>query len=265
VRVTVDNAYVLSSWPQLFRGRDIFVRIDTGVGRGHHDHVRTAGTRSKFGVQLSEARMLAGLAQAAGARITGLQAHVGSGVFDVTSWEHTARVLADCARGFEDLEVIDVGGGLGVPERPEQAGVDLAKLDTLLMAVRAEHPKLAVWLEPGRYLVATAGVLLARVTQLKSKGGVRFVGVATGMNSLIRPALYGSYHEIANLSRLGEPATELVKVVGPICESADVLGHDRLLPLTREGDVLLFANAGAYGHAMSSHYNLREPAAELLL
>jgi diaminopimelate decarboxylase/aspartate kinase len=190
---------------------------------------------------------------------------VGSGVFDVTSWEHTARVLAAAARGFEELQVIDVGGGLGVPEHPEQPGVDLAKLDTLLMAVRAEHPQLEVWLEPGRYLIAAAGVLLARVTQLKSKGGVRFVGVATGMNSLIRPALYGSYHEIANLTRLGEPATEPVSVVGPICESADVLGHDRLLPVTREGDVLLVANAGAYGHAMSSHYNLRDPAPELFL
>jgi diaminopimelate decarboxylase/aspartate kinase len=82
------------------------------------------------------------------------------------------------------------------------------------------------------------------------------------MNSLIRPALYGSYHEIANLTRADEPATELVNVVGPICESADVLGHDRLLPLTREGDVLVIANAGAYGHAMSSHYNLRAPATE---
>jgi diaminopimelate decarboxylase/aspartate kinase len=265
VRVTVDNTYVLERWPQLFRGHDIFVRIDTGVGRGHHDHVRTAGTRSKFGVQLSESRVLAGLAQAAGARITGLQAHVGSGVFDVTSWEHTARVLAGAARGFEDLKVIDVGGGLGVPEHPEQPGVDLGKLDTLLSAVRAEHPNLEVWLEPGRYLIATAGVLLARVTQLKSKGGVRFVGVATGMNSLIRPALYGSYHEIANLTRLADPATEVVNVVGPICESADVLGHDRLLPVTREGDVLLVANAGAYGHAMSSHYNLRDPAPELFL
>jgi diaminopimelate decarboxylase/aspartate kinase len=265
VRVTVDNAYALAQWPQLFRGREIFVRIDTGVGRGHHDHVRTAGTRSKFGVQLSELRMLVGLAQAAGARVTGLQAHVGSGIFDVTSWEHTARVLAQAARGFEDLAVIDVGGGLGVPERPDQPGVDLAKLDTLLAAVRAEHPDLEVWLEPGRYLVAHAGVLLARVTQLKSKGGVRFIGVATGMNSLIRPALYGSYHEIANLTRAEDAATELVSVVGPICESADVLARDRLLPVTREGDVLLFANAGAYGHAMSSHYNLREPAAELFV
>ncbi len=108
-------------------------------------------------------------------------------------------------------------------------------------------------------------MLLARVTQLKSKGEVRYVGVATGMNSLIRPALYGAYHEIANLTRLEEPATELVNIVGPICESADVLGHDRLLPPTREGDVLLIANAGAYGHCMSSHYNLRDPAEELVL
>ncbi len=265
LRVTVDNPYQLSAWPQLFKGREIFVRVDTGVGRGHHDHVRTAGTRSKFGVQLSELRMLAGLAHAAGARISGLQAHVGSGVFDVTSWEHTARVLAQAARSFEGVRVIDVGGGLGVPERPDQAAVDLAQLDTLLQAVRAEHPHLEVWLEPGRYFVAAAGVLLARVTQLKTKGDVRFVGVATGMNSLIRPALYGSYHEIVNLTRLDEPATEVVNVVGPICESADVLGHDRLLPVTREGDVLLIANAGAYGHAMSSHYNLRAPAAELFV
>jgi diaminopimelate decarboxylase/aspartate kinase len=85
------------------------------------------------------------------------------------------------------------------------------------------------------------------------------------MNSLIRPVLYGAYHEIVNLSRIDEPATELVSVVGPICESADTLGHDRLLPPTREGDVLLIANAGAYGHAMSSHYNLRAPAPELFI
>ena len=265
VRVTVDNGYALTSWPQLFRGHAIFVRVDTGVGRGHHTHVRTAGTRSKFGVPIAELGEFARLAHNAEVRIVGLQAHVGSGVFDVTSWEHTARLLAGAAQGFADLRVIDVGGGLGVPEHPDQPGVDLAKLDTLLLAVRAEHPQLEVWLEPGRYLVAAAGVLLARVTQLKAKGGVRFVGVTTGMNSLIRPALYGAYREIANLTRADEPATELVNIVGPICESADVLGHDRLLPVTHEGDVLVIANAGAYGHAMSSHYNLRTPAAELFI
>jgi len=265
VRVTVDNGYALTSWPELFRGHEIFVRVDTGVGRGHHTHVRTAGSHSKFGVPIAELRELAQQARGHGVRVIGLQAHVGSGIFDVTSWEHTARLLAQAAQGFEGLRIIDVGGGLGVPERPDQSGVDLGKLDTLLTAVRAEHPQLEVWLEPGRYLVAPAGVLLARVTQLKNKAGRRFVGVATGMNSLIRPALYGSYHEIVNLSRPDDPASELVSVVGPICESADVLGHDRLLPATREGDVLLIANAGAYGRAMSSEYNLRPPAAELFI
>jgi diaminopimelate decarboxylase/aspartate kinase len=265
VRVTVDNLYALTAWPDLLRNREIFARIDTGVGRGHHHHVRTAGAHSKFGVPVAELKQFSRHSQELGVRIVGLQAHVGSGIFDVTNWEHTARQLADIAQHFSDVKVIDVGGGLGVPERGDQPGVDLRKLDTLLTAVRAEYPRLEFWMEPGRYLVAAAGVLLARVTQLKSKGEVRYVGVTTGMNSLIRPALYGAYHEIVNLTRADEAPTELVNVVGPICESADVLGHDRLLPLTREGDVLLIANSGAYGNAMSSHYNLRDPAVELYI
>jgi diaminopimelate decarboxylase/aspartate kinase len=265
LQVTVDNLYSLTEWGSLFRDRDIFVRIDTGVGAGHHHHVRTAGAHAKFGVPVEDLERLAREARKVAARVVGLQAHVGSGIFDVTTWQRTARQLAGLAQRFDAVRAIDVGGGLGVPERSEQPGLDLTKLDILLAAVRAEHPRLEFWMEPGRYLVAPAGVLLARVTQLKSKGDVRYVGVATGMNSLIRPALYGAYHEIANLTRLLEPATELVNIVGPICESADVLGHDRLLPPTREGDVILIANAGAYGHCMSSHYNLREPAEELVL
>jgi diaminopimelate decarboxylase/aspartate kinase len=265
IRVTVDNLYALTAWPDVFRNRDIFVRIDTGIGRGHHHHVRTAGAHAKFGVPIAQLKEISRHAQAIGTRIVGLQAHAGSGVFDVTSWEHTARQLADIAQHFSEVTVIDIGGGLGVPERSDQPGVDLGKLDTLLTAVRAEYPRLELWMEPGRYLVAAAGVLLAKVTQLKSKGEIRYVGIATGMNSLIRPALYGSYHEIINLTRADQAATELVNVVGPICESADVLGHDRLLPPSQEDDVLLIANAGAYGHAMSSHYNLREPAVELYI
>jgi diaminopimelate decarboxylase/aspartate kinase len=175
-------------------------------------------------------------------------------------------LLASLTERLTDVRYLDVGGGFGVPDA-EQPGLDLAKLDAALRAVlsQAGREKLELWIEPGRYFVAAAGVLLARVTQLKSKGDVRYVGVATGMNSLIRPALYGAHHEIVNLTRPDEPATELVNVVGPICESADILGHDRLLPATQEGDVLLIANAGAYGRAMSSHYNLRDPAEELLL
>jgi diaminopimelate decarboxylase/aspartate kinase len=265
VQVTVDNSYVLEKWPDVFRGREVFVRVDTGTGRGHHHHVRTAGTHSKFGVPLAELPELAKFAKSAGAKVTGLHAHNGSGVFDVRNWEQTAALLAGLTEQFPDVRVVDVGGGLGVPERADQPGVDLAKLDAALAAVKAAFPKLELWMEPGRFFVASAGVLIARVTQLKSKGGARYVGVATGMNSLIRPALYGAYHEIVNLTRLDEAGTELADIVGPICESADILGHDRLLPPTQEGDVLLVANAGAYGRAMSSTYNLRDPAVEICI
>ena len=265
VRVTVDNTYALASWPDLFSQREIFVRIDTGAGRGHHQHVRTAGVYSKFGVPVADLDAFERYARAAHVRIVGLHAHAGSGIFNVTNWAQNALLLAQLAQRFPDARVIDVGGGFGVPEKESDAGVDLGKLDAALAEVQAAHRGLDIWIEPGRYLTAAAGVLLARVTQLKTKGDVRYVGVATGMNSLIRPALYGAYHEIVNLTRLADPPEHLVNVVGPICESGDILGHDRLLPATCEGDVLLVANAGAYGHVMSSRYNLREPAAELCI
>jgi diaminopimelate decarboxylase/aspartate kinase len=265
VRVTVDNTYVLSSWPEIFSDQEIFVRIDTGAGRGHHQHVRTAGTYSKFGVPVCDLDDLERHARAAKVRIIGLHAHAGSGIFDVNNWQENAFLLAQLAGRFAAVRVIDVGGGFGVPEQEGEAGVDLPELDAALAKVRAVHPALEIWIEPGRYLIAAAGVLLARVTQLKSKGDVHYVGVATGMNSLIRPALYGSYHEIVNLTRLYDPSEQLVNVVGPICESADILGHDRLLPATSAGDVLLIANTGAYGYVMSSRYNLREPAVEICI
>jgi diaminopimelate decarboxylase/aspartate kinase len=265
VQVTLDNLYALREWPDLFRDREILVRIDTGHGRGHHQHVRTAGEHSKFGIPLFELDELNRLSESLGVRIVGLHAHTGSGIFNVRNWIETAELLAGLRERFPDVRSLDLGGGLGVPERPGELPLDLDELNDALAAVRRAQPGLEVWLEPGRFIVAESGVLLAQVTQLKGKGEFRYVGVATGMNSLIRPALYGSHHEIVNLTRLDEPATETCNIVGPICESGDQLGVDRLLPPTREGDVLLIANTGAYGRAMSSSYNLRAPAAEYVL
>jgi len=265
VTVTIDNLYVLREWGELFRGRSVFLRIDTGTGRGHHQHVRTAGADAKFGVPITQVEELERLGARHGVRVIGLHAHSGSGIFDAHNWSQAAAQLLQLTPRFPQLQVINVGGGLGVSDGHGQAQLDLSHLDAVLAAAAEHHSGIAIWLEPGRYLVAAAGVLLARVTQTKSKGDVHYVGVATGMNSLIRPALYGAWHEIVNLTRLDEPATHSAHVVGPICESADFLGHDRLLPPTRAGDVLLIANAGAYGHAMSSRYNLREPATELVL
>jgi bifunctional diaminopimelate decarboxylase / aspartate kinase len=263
--VTVDNPSILRTWRGLFEGRDIVLRLDAARGRGHHAKVRTGGVDSKFGVPPADFAQLPGSVATAGARVVGLHVHGGSGNFDIDGWIAPARVLAAEAARHAGVRFLNVGGGLGVPESPEQAPVDLAALDEALLAFRADHARYELWLEPGRYLVAEAGVLLARVTQVKGKGSRRYVGVATGMNSLIRPALYGARHEIVNLTRLGAPATQVCTVVGPICESGDELGSDRALPDCSEGDVLLVANTGAYGHTMASNYNLRPPAPELVI
>jgi len=265
ITLTLDNLFVLRHWGELFRARRVFIRIDTGTGRGHHHHVRTAGSQSKFGVPLAELEELAQLVERHDVMVVGLHAHSGSGIFNAESWSEVATCLLDLAARFAHVRVVDVGGGLGVPDSHDQPGLDLGQLDTALLAARQSRPGIALWIEPGRYLVAESGVLIARVTQTKSKAEIRYIGIATGMNSLIRPALYGAWHEIVNLTRIDEPASEIVNVVGPICESADFLGHDRLLPPTREGDVILIANVGAYGRAMSSRYNLREPAIDIVL
>jgi len=265
VRVTLDNLHPLKAWPEMFRGKDIFLRIDPGFGRGHHSHVRTGGVHSKFGVPLSEADELVALANQAGARVTGLHAHTGSGVFNVDNWTETGALLSELAARFPHVTVVDLGGGIGVPEQLGHSEIDLSALDRGVAELAKRFPHIEFWMEPGRFLVAKAGVLVAVVTQLKGKADVHYVGIATGMNSLIRPALYGAHHDIRNLTRLEEPMSHRVTVVGPICESADQLGVDRWLPRTEEGDVLLIATCGAYGYAMASNYNLRPPAAEFMI
>ena len=263
--VTVDALHPIREWPETFRGRGVFLRLDPGEGRGHHRHVRTGGERSKFGITADQLDELSGLIERAGALVTGLHAHVGSGILASESWAATSAFLAEAAARFPGVRVLDIGGGLGVPERTGGAALDLGALAEAVARVRAAHPAREIWLEPGRYLVAESGVLLARVTQIKQKGALTFVGIETGMNSLIRPALYGAWHDIVNLTRYGEPADMTADIVGPICESGDVLGHARAIASAREGDVILIATTGAYGRSMSSRYNLREPAGEIAL
>jgi diaminopimelate decarboxylase/aspartate kinase len=266
LQLTIDNAYVIEQWGADFAGRDLFLRLDPGSGLGHHKMVRTAGSNAKFGIPMSELERVASLCDAHDIRITGLHAHTGSGILHPDNWHRTLETLGDAARELRDVKVINLGGGLGVPDRGDDLPLDLAALDAGLLRLRSDLARpVEIWLEPGRYLVAQAGVLLARVNQTKGKGEVRYVGIATGMNSLIRPALYGAWHEIVNLSRLDEAGRHVYNVVGPICETGDILGLDRLLPDCLEGDVMLIANTGAYGAAMASRYNLREPAEQLIL
>lgn len=263
--LTLDNLYPLEHWPELFKNQQVILRIDPGAGKGHHKHVRTGGNESKFGITQKDIGLVIALAKKHQLQVVGLHAHSGSGILSPELWQQTALMLTALTEQFPQVRYINLGGGLGIVEKPEQSPLDLSRLDATLLAVKAHYPQLNFWLEPGRYFVAESGVILAKVTQCKEKGDVNFIGIETGMNSLLRPSLYGAYHEIVNLSRLHEEKTIRTHIVGPICESGDTLGYDRLLPTTYEDDVLLIANAGAYGHSMSSYYNLRPPAQEIIL
>ena len=264
--ITLDNLFLLEEHGPSFEGKEIFLRLDPGAGRGHHPHVKTAGKNSKFGISPESLEKVKRLVEKYDIKVVGLHAHAGSGVLDPSSWLHTAKFLARMAEEFPHVKSLNLGGGLGVPDYPLQEPLDLSLLGEMLLSFSREHPQFELWLEPGRYLVAECGVLLASVTQLKCKADKNYLGLSTGMNSLIRPSLYGSYHELVNLSQIHATDFMLADVVGPICETGDVLGHDRSVPKeTKEGDVILINNAGAYGRVMASSYNMREPAEELIL
>ncbi len=265
IRVTVDNLHPLQHWPEVFNEKEILVRIDPGHGAGHHKYVSTGGTESKFGIPLTQVDDLCGVLEKISVKVIGLHAHSGSGILQSDNWKNTALVLTNLLGKFPDVKIINVGGGLGIVEKPGQKSLDLVAVNHSIAEVKSAYPNLQILIEPGRFLVGSAGVILAKVTQVKQKGEHYFIGIETGMNSLIRPALYGSYHEIVNLTRFDETKTIMANIVGSICESGDTLGYSRLLPKTCEGDILLIANAGAYGRCMSSNYNLRAPAEEYYL
>jgi len=264
--VTVDSPFPLREWPELFRGRQLVLRIDPGFGLGHHEKVRTGGKQAKFGLAAESVPEMLEAVRAAGARISVLHAHVGSGITDVSHWPEVFAQLAELAESIGGVSAIDVGGGLGIAYEPEGEDFNIEAFGRAMAQIKAAWPQYALWIEPGRYLVAESGVLLAHVTQIGEKLGLRRVGVDAGMNALLRPALYEAWHEISNLSRDGDGPTLDFDVVGPICESGDVLGKRRALPAdTREGDVIVIADAGAYGHVMASRYNLRAlPPEEVL-
>jgi len=260
----------------------VFLRIDPGEGLGHHAHVRTGGTRSKFGITVQElsSQSIKDTIKALNLTVVGLHIHKGSGIDDPTAWAQNAKFLANLLPDFPSIKYLNLGGGLPIPYQPNDPALDLTQLGKSLSSfheqLSANKVNLELWLEPGRILVAQSCVLISRVTQLKWKPGKSFVGVNTGMNTLIRPCLYSSYHHIVNLSRLKikvvdensayDDETFVVDVVGNICETGDVLGHDRVLPnTTNEGDIVLIDAAGAYGRSMSSSYNLRPPPPELFL
>jgi diaminopimelate decarboxylase len=274
IRLNIDSVSQMSRLLQLGVPETVSVRINPEVGAGHHEHVITAGPDVKFGVWESQAPEAYQLALDAGVSSFGIQMHIGSGIMDVSNFIKAVNRLLEIAKHVQDevgitFDFIDIGGGIGVPYKPGEEEVDIdAFFERLFGFMKKRMDELGlgepeIWLEPGRYLVAEAGVLLTRVTTLKTSPGKEFVGVDAGFNTLIRPAMYGSYHHIHSASGLDEPTQEYT-VYGPLCESGDIFARDRMIPRVEEGDLLAIMNAGAYGFSMSSHYNSRPKAAEVI-
>jgi len=276
VTINVDSLSQLDRLLHITVPTLLSMRINPEIGAGHHNHVITAGKQSKFGMWEEDALKAYSIAKRAGVERFGIHMHVGSGILDVEPCVLALENLLSIAKRVNEqvkvgFEFINMGGGLGVPYKPEDKELDLTLFSDIMLALFkrriAEHgfgrPIFCV--EPGRYLVCDAGILLTAVNTVKTTPFKNFVGVDAGFNTLVRPTMYGSYHPVVVANKLNLPEEETVDVVGPICESGDALARDRRLPKIAEGDLLAVLNAGAYGFAMSSQYNARPRAAEVLV
>ncbi len=253
----------------LSRGTAVLLRINPGVGEGHHRHVVTGGAQSKFGIPLEHLERARDACRDAGLTVLGLHSHMGSGILDPQPLLASARALLEAARRLGGVNVLDFGGGLGIPYRDGEAELDLAAYGAAMAreleafaADSGERPQ--AWFEPGRFVAGPAGCLLARVNCRKESGGHVFIGLDTGMNHFLRPALYGAYHRILNLTEPNAPV-EWVEIVGNVCESTDVFASARALPRADEGHILAILDAGAYGFTMASAYNLWPLPLEVVL
>lgn len=276
IPINIDSFSQLKRLLKITTPKFLSFRVNPQIEAGHHQHCITAGKNSKFGFWETDVIEGYRIALKAGVESFGIHMHIGSGILDVEPFILASKRLLDIAKKVHEetgitFELINVGGGLGIPYKAEEKELNLnlfsskvfGFLDKMVKEYGLGEPFLCV--EPGRYIVGDAGVLLTRVNTVKVTPYKRFVGVDAGFNMLIRPVMYGSYHHIVVANKLNHKPEETYDVVGPLCESGDFLAKERMLPKVEEGDLLAVMDTGAYGYVMSSQYNSRPRAAEVLV
>ncbi len=277
VRISVDSLDELRTLSEIAHEHDhqaeVAFRVNPDVSPRTHPKIATGLRESKFGIPSSEVVAAYKEAQSLeNIKITGIHCHIGSQILDVSPFVEATKKMIDLVKEVTrlgiQLEFIDIGGGLGTPYKDEVAPSpkDLANavLPVFVEGIKALeiYPKLI--LEPGRSIMADTTILLVKVNTVKHAYR-NFVGVDAGFNLLVRPAMYDAYHRIVVANKAGEKSSELYTIVGPICESGDILARDRFLPRIEKDDLIAILDVGAYGFSMSSQYNGRPRCAELLV
>jgi diaminopimelate decarboxylase len=269
VHINIDNIPMLERFGQAHQGRvPVCIRINPHIMAGGNERISTGHIDSKFGISIHQLRHVERIVASHGLRVEGLHMHTGSDILDTEVFLRAAELLLETAALFPHLRFLDLGSGFKVPYKSEDIATDVddlgAQLCQRMKRFNAGRPEpVELWFEPGKFLVSEAGALLVSVSLVKQTTATIFAGVDSGLNHLIRPMLYGSYHGIVNVSR-PEGRKRVYTVVGYICET-DTFAWDRQLPEVQEGDMLAFLNAGAYGYSMASNYNSRLRPAEVLV
>lgn len=267
--INLDSLPALKKFGQTYgNSKACAIRVNPGVMAGGNYKISTGHVHSKFGISIQQLPQILDLVNEYNIHINGLHVHTGSEVVDVDVFLKVANILFNTAMHFKALDFIDFGGGFKVAYKEGDKITDIAALgkaiaDALNNFSKSYGKPLQAWIEPGKFLVSEAGVLLVKSTVVKETPNLTFIGVNSGLNHLIRPMMYDAYHHVSNISNPLAPAKQY-NVVGYICET-DTLAAERDLPEVHEGDVLAIHNAGAYCYSMASNYNARLRPAEVLI
>lgn len=269
VNINIDNLEILQQFGAAYGGSyPVVVRINPHILAGGNIKISTGHIDSKFGISIDQVTEIIAIKKQTGLAIKGLHLHTGSEIKEVEVFLNGLNLLLDLSQHFDELTVIDLGGGFKVPYKTDEKGANIEELgqklfERLEQFQQTNHRSFQIWFEPGKFLVSEAGYFLTKANIIKENPTRRFVGVDSGFNHLIRPMFYDAYHIIENISNADGPL-KTYNVVGNICET-DTFAWDRTLPEVSPGDVLMFKNAGAYGFEMSSRFNSRARPAEVLV
>lgn len=268
VKINIDNLSILEQFGSLYPSYPICVRINPHIMAGGNSKISVGHIDSKFGISFQQTPHIHRIVKAHNMVVEGVHMHTGSDIMDIDVFLQGAEILFDIATEFKDLKYIDFGSGFKVPYKEEDIETDIEELGEKITARFKEFCKgygreITLMFEPGKFLVSQSGTFLVRVNVVKQTTSTVFAGVDSGLNHLIRPMLYDSYHKIVNISKT-EGRSRIYTVVGYICET-DTFGINRKMTEINEGDILAFYNAGAYCQTMSSNYNSRYRPAEVLI